>query len=186
MMSATLWLVTLAALSAPVVFFVWRTWGLLFLNLQVGMNDDSFVQSTFVALLNEAEREMWICDDGNDFPESIYNTAEVVDAVDRRLRDNKGLHVYCLFSSKDDTAFTRAFGDHPQVHMKRGVRPRRDIHFKIIDDSRKGYVSAHPLGSSERGYRSYDCSKVPKHIRHAALGRHRDSMVDHFPERAVV
>lgn len=184
-MSATLWLVTLAALSAP-AFFVWRTWGLLRLNLQVGMNDDSFVQSTFVALLNEAEREMWICDDGNDFPESIYNTAEVVDAVDRRLRDNKGLHVYCLFSSKDDTAFTRAFGDHPQVHMKRGVRPRRDIHFKIIDDSRKGYVSAHPPGAFERSYRSYDCSKVPKHIRHAALGRHQDSMVGYFrAERAV-
>lgn len=83
------------------------------------------------------------------------------------MRDNKGLHVYCLFSSKDDTAFTRAFGDHPRVHMKRGVRPRRDIHFKIIDDSRKGY-------------RSYDCSKVPKHIRQAALGRHQDSMVGYF------
>ena len=32
-------------------FFVRQTWGLLRLNLQVGMNDDSFVQSTFGALL---------------------------------------------------------------------------------------------------------------------------------------
>lgn len=44
MMSAILWLVTLAVLSAPVVFFVRQTWGLLRLNLQVGVNDDSFVR----------------------------------------------------------------------------------------------------------------------------------------------
>lgn len=185
-MSAVLWLATLAALSAP-AFFVWRTWGLLRLDLKVGMNDDSFVRRTFIALLNEAEREMWICDDGNSFPESIYNAAEVVEAVRHRLSRNEGLHVYCLFSSNEETRFTKDFGDHPRVHMKRGVQPRRDIHFKIIDDSRKGYVSAHPPGAFERSYRSYDCSRVPKHIRQAALGRHLDSMTGHFQEaeRAV-
>lgn len=181
-MSVVLWL---AMLSAP-IFFVWRTWGLLRLDLKVGMNDDLSVQRTFIALLNEAEREMWICDDGNDFPESLYNTADLVEAIDRRLTRNERLHVYCLFSSNDKTKFTEALANHPRVHMKRGVQPRRDVHFKIVDDGKKGYVSAHPPGSFERRYRSYDCSRVPSHIRQAALGRHLDSIVDHFQgERAV-
>lgn len=126
---------------------------------------------------------MWIRDDGNDFPESIYNTADVIEAVRRRLTGNEDLHVYCLFSSNDETSFTRAFAGHQRVHLKQG-QPRRDVHFKIIDDGRKGYVSAHPPGSSERRYRSYDCSKVAPHIRQAALGRHRDSIAGLFQEEA--
>ena len=181
-MSAILWL---AMLSAP-MFFVWRTWGLLRLNLKVGMNDDLSAQRAFIALLNEAERTMWICDDGNDFPELLYNATEVAEAIRRQLARNEHLHVYCLFSSNDTTKFTEAFADHPRVHMKRGVQPRRDIHFKIVDDARKGYVSAHPPGSFERRYRSYDCSKVPPHIRQAALGRHFDSIVSHFQEERAI
>ena len=181
-MSAIVWL---AALSAP-AFFAWQTWGLLRLNLKVGMNDDRFAQRAFIALLNEAERAMWICDDGNDFPESIYNAETIVDAMRHRLDSNKELHLYCLFSSNDKTGFTEAFANHPRVHMKRGVQPRRDVHFKIIDDGKKGYVSAHPLDSFERRYRSYDCSNVAPHIRQAALGRHLETIADLFQaERAV-
>ena len=181
-MSAIVWL---AALSAP-AFFAWRTWSLLRLNLKVGMNDDGFARHAFTELLSEAERAMWICDDGNDFPESIYNAETVVDAIRRRLDRNQALHLYCLFSSNDETGFTGAFANHPRVHMKRGVQPRRDVHFKIIDDGEKGYVSAHPPGSFERRYRSYDCSNVAPHIRQAALGRHLETIVDLFrAERAV-
>lgn len=182
-MSAVLWLAVLAALAAP-AFFAWRTWSLLRLKLKIGMNDDVFARRAFIALLNDAERAMWICDDGNDFPESIYNTADVIEAVRRRLTGNEDLHLYCLFSSNDETGFTNAFADHQRVHLKRGVQPRRDVHFKIIDEGRKGYVSAHPPESFERRYRSYDCSKVAPHIRQAALGRHMDSVADFFQEEA--
>ena len=175
-------LVWLGALSVP-AFVAWRTWGLLRLDLKVGMNDDRFAQSTFIELLDEADRKMWICDDGNTFPESIYNAEAVVEAVRHRLEENRDLHLYCLFSSDDDTRFTKAFDGHPRVHMDRGVQPRRDVHFKIIDDARKGYVSAHPPGSFERRYRSYDCSDVPSHIRQAALGRHVDSIAGRWDHR---
>ena len=182
-MSAALWLAVLAALAAP-AFFAWRTWSLLRLQLEIGRNDDHFARRAFVALLNEAEHAMWICDDGNDFPESIYNTAAVIEAIGQRLTRNEALHVYCLFSSNDETSFTRAFAGHQRVHLKQGVQPRRDVHFKIIDDGRKGYVSAHPPESFERRYRSYDCSKVAAHIRQAALGRHLDSIAGLFQEEA--
>ena len=181
-MSVLVWLL---ALSAPVIF-VWKTWGLLRLDLKVGMNDSTFARDTFIDLLNEAERGIWVCDDGNDFPESIYNDPKVIAAIRRRLELNQALHLYCLFSSTDDTKFVNEFIENPRVHMKRGVLPRRDVHFKIIDDARKGYVSAHPLGCLERRYRSYDCSNVPPHIRTAALGRHLDTMTGFFRVEAAV
>ena len=66
--------------------------------------------------------------------------------------------------------------------MKRGVQSRRDIHFKIIDDGRKGYVSSHPIGAAERRYRLYDCSRVPAAIRDAALGHHVRAMKARFTD----
>lgn len=171
------------ALSAP-AFFAWRTFGLLKLKLQVGMNDDDVARSTFLALLEEAKEEMWICDDGNNFPESIYNKSAVVDRIERRLDTNENLWLLCLFSSDDETLFSRTFADHPRVKIRR-MKPRRDVHFKIIDRGVKGYVSAHAPESLDRNYRSYDCSDVPQHIRQAALGRHLDGMTGIFPERAV-
>lgn len=181
-MSMVLWVV---ALSAPAIF-VWRTWGLLRLNLKVGTNDDGLARRIFIELLNEAENAMWICDDGNDFPESIYNATEIIQAIRARLVSNEGLHLYCLFSSNDKTSFTEAFANHPRVHMQRGIQPRRDVHFKIIDGGRKGYVSAHPLGSSERRYRSYDCSKVSPHIRREALGRHLEGVETFFQQESAL
>ena len=47
----------------------------------------------------------------------------------------------------------------PRVHIKL-VHPRREVHFKIIDDAAKGYVSAHPQGATDRQYRSYDCTRT--------------------------
>lgn len=176
-------LVVGVALCAP-AFFAWRTFGLLKLKLQVGMNDDDVARRTFLLLLSEAKEEMWICDDGNNFPESIYNMPDIVDQIERRLSANSALWLFCLFSSNEETLFSEKLANHPRVAIRR-TRPRRDVHFKIIDRGMKGYVSAHALDSLDRNYRSYDCSNVPQHIRHAALGRHLDSMAGIFPERAV-
>ena len=180
-MSALLWIL---ALAAP-AFYAWRTWGLLGLNLKVGMNGHAIAKDTFIALLNDAESAMWICDDGNDFPDSIYNMPEIVTAIEERLRRNDRLRLFCLFSSDEKTCFTQAFEKNPRVRIRR-VRPRRDIHFKIIDNGAKGCVSAHPHGSFKGRYRSYDCTRAPKHIRQAALGRHLDGMKDIFSEERAV
>ena len=172
------------ALTAP-AFYAWRTWGLLGLNLKVGMNDDVVAKEMFVKLLNNARREMWICDDGDNFSGSIYNMPEIVKAIEDRLQSNQQLRLFCLFSSEDQTRFTQDLEGNPRVHVKR-AQPRRDVHFKIIDDGTKGYVSAHPRGSFERRYRSYDCTRAPKHIRQAALGRHLDGMKGMFSKERTV
>lgn len=178
----TAWLLAIIATVVPLLYYVYRTAGLLRLGLQVGMNDSSFASEIFLKLLKDAERTMLICDDGNSMTDSIYNRKDVAARVLDRLKANPRLQIVCLFFSNDDTVFTRMLDGHAQVTMKRGVRPRRDIHFKIIDDGRKGYVSSHPIGAAERRYRLYDCSRVPAFIRDAALGHHIRAMRAQFPD----
>lgn len=168
-----------AVATIPLLYYVWQVWGLLGLVLEVGTDDGQFAARTFVSLLNDASRTMLICDDGNDAKWSIYNDRAACDAVDSRLQTNPELQLRCLFSSDDETLFTRRFADHPRVNMQRGMSPRRSIHFRIIDEGKKGYVSSHPPGGGER-YRFYDCSRVPQRIRDEALGRHVRDMQARF------
>ena len=175
------WL-AITATVIPLLYYVYRTAGLLRLGLQAGMNDSRFAAETFVELLKDAERTMLICDDGNSMTDSIYDREDVATQALDCLKANPRLRIACLFFSNDDTVFTRRLDGHPRVVMKRGVQPRRDIHFKIIDDGRKGYVSSHPIGAAERRYRLYDCSRVPAAIRDAALGHHVRAMKARFTD----
>lgn len=170
----------------PLVIYTWGIVGVLRLGLQIGTNNSEFARRAFIDLLRDAENTMLICDDGNDMPESIYNSEEVIRAIQDRLAEAPDLRLLCLFSSKDDTLFTQAFADNQkQVHMIRGAHPRRDIHFKIIDAGRRGYVSAHPYGAEERQYRLYDCSRVPWFVRTAAFGKHISTMRSEFGSQGV-
>ena len=167
----------------PLLYYVWMTFGLLLLRLEVDMNDSRVAAEAFIDLLQDAEHTMLICDDGNDMPNSIYNADDVVEATRTALAANPELQLQCLFSSDDETRFSKAFANDPRVIIER-QRPRRDVHFKIIDGGRKGVVSAHAFGSGMRRYRKYDCSRrlIPTHIREAALGRHVRSIQGLFPE----
>lgn len=172
--------------AVPLVGYIWMTWGLLFLRLEVDMNDPGVAARAFTELLDDAAHTMWICDDGNDMPDSLYNMDHIVEAVKRKLNENENLRLLCLFSCADETKFSAAFADEPRVIMKT-QQPRRSVHFKIIDDAAKGYVSSHSYESTERRYRKYDCRHffVFDHIREAALGRHVRGVRNLFPEVAV-
>ncbi len=180
------WMIVLTAVATvPLLYYVWMTFGLLLLRLEVDMNDSRMAAEAFIDLLRDARRTMLICDDGSDMPDSIYNADEVIEATRTALASNANLQLQCLFSSDDETRFSRAFAREPRVIIKR-QGPRRDVHFGIIDGGRKGYVSAasaHAFGSGMRRYRKYDCSRclIPRHIREAALGRHARSIQGLFP-----
>lgn len=169
----------------PLAVYAWGIAGILRLELQIGTNNSEFARRTFIELLRDAKDSMLICDDGNDMSASIYNSEEVICAVRERLEAAPDLQLLCLFSSDDDTQFTTEFANNRQVHMIRGAEPRRDIHFKIIDSGRRGYVSAHPYGAEERQYRLYDCSRVPGFVRNSAFGRHILTMREAFSSQGV-
>ncbi len=159
-------LVVVAIVCAP---YIRKLCELSTLKLEVGTNDNRLATGMFLALLNDAECEMLVCDDGDQMEESIYENSDVIQAVRVKLEANPRFKMRCMFYSDDETKFRTAFRDQDRVDIK-VVKCRRDIHFKIIDDGRKGYVSKHPRGESERAYRSY--AGGPQAIRELALRRH--------------
>ena len=135
-----------------------ETRGLSDLITETGENDDNFACEVFSELLNDAQAEMMIYDDGGkDSP--IYDDENMVEEVKRRLQENGGLQLFCLFTYKERTAFWNAFEKEPRVHMKKRSA-RSDLHYKIIDGGRKGYLTVHRVNSSVRQFRRFDCSNV--------------------------
>lgn len=155
---------------AAVAYYIYSTWDLLFLKLEVGTNSDSFASDVFISLVNDARHEMVVRDDGNRMPGSVYEDEDVIDAVHKKLESSLDFRMRCLFSCEDETAFTRAFKSEGRVFI-RVVQPRHDIHFKIIDGGRQGYISTHAQGRSCRSYRLYR-GWLRKRTRQEVFGRH--------------
>ena len=134
------------------------TRGLDDLVTETGENDDGFACKVFTELLNDAQTEMILYDDGGK-ESPIYDDDAVVSVVQQRLKENPDLKLFCLFTYDDRTAFWSAFEKDPRVYLKK--RPvRSDVHYKIIDGGRKGYVTVHKLNTASRPFRRYDCNKV--------------------------
>lgn len=98
-----------------VAYYLFRTWSLIPLKIERGVNSDAFTQAAFVGLVNEARGMMLVCDDGNRMPGSIYESTTVVKAVRAKLERDPTFRMRCLFSSDDLTEFRKAFEDEERV-----------------------------------------------------------------------
>ena len=165
--AALMWIVSLAAPA----YWVWRTRGLLRLDLEVGSGGDG--STVFIDLVKTAESDVWICAAGD---ESVYALPSVVGAVAAALEARPGLQLFCLFDARVRTLFTRVFAAHPRVHIEY-ERPWRDVRFEIADGGIRGVVRC------GRDWRRYDCARVPEALRQAALGRHLDGVRGAFRAR---
>ena len=144
-------------------------------------NTDPLAAKKFLELLGDAEVSMIIYDDGNDMDDSIYKNSDIVNAVKKKVEEYPEFRVRCLFNSPYQSLFRTELSGYQgcvEIRTRKEPQPRREgqVHFKIIDDGVKAYLSRHPYGHSEREYRIVDCSKVPeKHSRYVAnviLGHH--------------
>ena len=158
--------------AAVVSLFQWRDIiALTNVDVTGSDNDDEKAQTAFLDLLGEAREEMIVHDDGGPNEGSIYESDQVVEALKEKLDSHPKFEMKCLFSNPTPTKFTEHFRDHPRVRIV--VRDKRSsMHYKIIDDGRKAYVSSHKSGSSERNFKFIDCSDTlgSKYARDAALG----------------
>ena len=168
--------VAVASFAASTVVIVWvlhRTFQYLYVKVSpVRINDDDSVVGNFIELLDEARTSMIVYDDGNDMDGSVYNDSRVIDAVRRKLRSNPDFELRCLFNCNDEVKFRKEFTDEPQVDIRTrsdGGRERR-VHYKIIDGGVKAYLSRHKLGSSQRRFKTVDCTNVSKRHRSRVAG----------------
>ena len=151
----------------------------------LGVNDGAVTSREFIRLVDAAERNMIIHDDGNKVEDSIYDDPKVIEALRRNLDRSPRLCVYCLFNDDEPDLLLRGMArEHPRLE----VRVRKDqpqyreeeirSHYKLIDNGLQAYLSWHAHGERERMYRTVDCSMVAKPFRSLvarnALGEYLD------------
>lgn len=136
------------------------------------INDDRAAVANFVGMLKEARESMIVYDDGDNTEGSLYNDPQVISAVYDKLQAEPSFVLQCLFNCDDDLLFRKELAGKPQITIRTrsSSAPAHEIHYKIIDDGAKAYLSRHRLGSSERRFKIVDCTDV-------SLG-HRERIVD--------
>lgn len=173
--------VEIAVAVAAAGYYLYRTWHLIPMKIERGINSDDFTVAAFINFVDEAAGTMLVCDDGNRMPGSVYESERVVAAVRGKLKRDREFRMRCLFSSDHETAFRRAFTDHDRVEF-RTVTQRREVHCKIINGGRKGYLSVHRKGDRERQYTIY--SRVYGRARREIFGPHMDDIEQVFAHAA--
>lgn len=130
----------------------------------VQINDDEAAKTAFLELLEEAKHVMVIYDDGNEMENSIYMDNSVLEAVGRKLEEYPEFRIRCLFNCEDPSLlFRKFFSGHDRVDIMT-VSPHMEdfaVHYKIIDDGKKAYLSKHSLGNQSRIFRTVSCEDVP-------------------------
>ena len=135
---------------------------------KAGKNDDTGALDSVLWLIEEARDSLEIFNDGNRMTESIYVQQRLVDALSEKLDTHPDFRVTCFFNDRArDLPFRRAFADHPQVEIFAGLDPERqsrekEVHYKIVDGGRIGYVTQHGYSESERKYQQWDCRHLPE------------------------
>ena len=79
---------------------IWMTCNLLWVQKDRIKNDDAVAKSTFLEMLDAAERELLVKDDG-DASSSLYFDDSIAQRVASRLEANEKLVVRMLFNRRD-------------------------------------------------------------------------------------
>ena len=119
----------------------------------------------FMRVIEEADEQLIIHDDGDSVEGSVYNDEQVIAALDRRLGSGSRLKVSILFNNPgvqlDILELAKKHGDRLRIRYRQGGRPAGDIHYKIAD-RRMGYFSEHDEGSAYRKIWVYEFQDAPR------------------------
>ena len=163
-MFATVIAYTLTGICLAVsVVVVVRSIGRMGTRRLTGLNDRDTAKRYFLLLLDLARHRMTVYDDGNDVQDSIYRDAEVLEAVEKKLRKHPEFSIRCLFNCPVPTPWCEGFAQDPRMEARTtglGERAPRDTHLKVIDGGRMAYLARHAFGAMDRPYELVDCLNV--------------------------
>lgn len=180
--------ITLSVVFAgTLVYFVVHLIRVSSLNLvrstDVAVNDGDVTASSFTALLDEARRGMVIYDDGDKVSNSNYMNDEIVRNVRKKLKENPDFRIRCLFNYKEDLAFREIEGSFPsqmEIRKHDSAHRRLAMHYKIIDDGRKAYLSRHEPNDTRRHFRVVDLSNMSRFKRKLVSKAVLGTCLNHF------
>ena len=151
-----------------------------------GLNDPAITKSYFLLLLNQAQTEMIVYDDGNDVSDSVYTDDEVLAAIDKKFNEQPRFTMRCLFNCPVPEPLQSRFVHESRLDARStqlGKSAPRDAHLKVIDSGRMAYLTKHEFDSTTRSYELVDCLTVaPWALRRVARSELGDCM-DLFNER---
>ena len=145
-------------------------------------NDNEDAIRHFRAVLDQAEREFLVHDDGDRTEGSLYDDEDTVAAVRKRLQTCPRLQVRCLLNFDEDVkmaALSEEYDGRFQVRYLH-QRPVDDVHFKIADGGKMAYLSVHPKGVAERKGQVIEDMGAPEFVRRRRLGGLIDDFDDGF------
>ena len=127
--------------------------------IDFGVNSDDRVTKHMMRMVESAQNELIIYDDGEK--ESIYGDSGVdfVQALMSKCKVNNSFKVQILLNCFDkDLAMSKAVRKRNlpnlEIRYRNGERPN-DSHFKIVDGGLLYYVSNHGHGEQERKFRFF-------------------------------
>lgn len=126
------------------------------LKIEKGENTDEQATKMFIDLIKSTRSSLVIHDDGDDSTKSMYNSSEVVDALEQQIRKHPNLQIKCWFNDREDIKLVDladgSYEENFRIWYSEGERPDNDIHYKIVDGGRLVHLSRHEHGASEREY----------------------------------
>ena len=174
-MSATV----LGLLVAAAVVSVWLAHVYSLLRVTDVENDDNKdAIRHFLAVLDQAEQELLLHDDGDKTDGSPYDDDGTVEAVRERLRTCPSLKIRCLLNFNAGVKMAALSEEYDGRFQVRYVhrRPAADVHFKIADGGKMAYLSIHPIGATERRGQVIEDMGAPSFVRRGRLG----GLIDDF------
>ena len=154
------------AIYVPVVIsvgIIYYNWPYLKIRVTEQQNDDMLAAANFLALLEEAEQEICIYNDGNKMDNGMYDNVDLIEEVKKKLKSNKGFVMLCSFNYNHKTEFKKEFEKEDyreRVTIIKRKIPSTLAHYKIIDEGKKAYLSWHNVGDHNRSVKLYDFSKT--------------------------
>ena len=165
--------IVLVLLVVAAMVSVWLAHKYSLLRITDVKNDNKDAIKHFLTVLDRAEREFLVHDDGDDKTDgSLYDDENTVEAVRERLRMYPSLKIRCLLNFNAGVkmaALSEEFGGRFQVRYLH-QRPVDDVHFKIADGGEMAYLSSHPRGVTEREGQIIENMDGPAFVRRRRLG----------------
>ena len=145
--------IVLVSMGCTIMVSVWLAYEHSLLRATDVQNDNKDAIRHFLAVLDRAERELLVHDDGDDkADDSLYDDEDAIEAVRKRLQACPSLKIRCLLNfnaSVKMASLSEEFDDRFQVRYLH-QRPVDDLHFKIADGGEMAYLSSHEQGATER------------------------------------
>ena len=127
--------------------------------IEMPPNSDTSVERILLKLIRNAQREIVLYDDGDLGAGSLYQSEEIVSALQSKLQD-PNFRVDCVLNTKTgSTLFEQELEALKNVRIRSRRANPSTIHYKIFDGT-VGYISRHRLGETTRNRKLIDCTRA--------------------------